>query len=158
MEQFGTGFYFEEMPVGKTWKTVARTITEADMISFCNCTGITSELFCNLEYQKTQSVMKGRPIPGVFAYALCEGFGGQGPIRGTGLSMLNVELNIVQPVFIGDTIHCEVEVIESRESKSRTDSGLVRFKQNIVKQDGTVPITYNALRLIRRKTPRTNTR
>jgi len=151
LEPYGSGYYFEEMTIGKKWRTFARTIMEADMIAFCNCTGITSELFCNTEYQKNESVMAGRPVPGAFAYTLCEGFGGQGPIRGTGLSLLNVELNIMAPVFIGDTIHCEVEVIESRESRSRDDSGLVRFKQDIVKHDGSIPISYRTLRLIKRK-------
>ena len=150
MEPYMTGYYFEELTVGKQFSTVGRTITEADMIAFCNCTGLTGEVFTNVEYQKTQSAMKGRPVPGAFAYCLCEGFGAQGPSRGTGLALLNVEINFEKPIFIGDTIHCEIEVIESRPSKSRNDSGLVRFRQRVVKQDGTTAITYTTLRLIRR--------
>ena len=151
MEPQMTGYYFEDLPVGKKYSTVGRTITEADMIAFCNCTGITGELFTNIEYQKTRSAIEGRPVPGAFAYCLCEGFGGQGPSRGTGLALLNVEINFERPIFIGDTIHCEVEVVESRPSKSRNDSGLVRFRQRIVKQDGTTAITYTTLRLMRRR-------
>lgn len=151
METYGAGCYFEDLPVGAKFKTLGRTITEADMIAFCNCTGLTSELFVNAEYQKAKSVLKGRPVPGVFAYALCEGFTGQGPIRSNGMAMLHTEINIESSVFIGDTIHCELEVIESRPSKSRKDSGLVRFRQRVVKQDGTTAITYTALRLIRKK-------
>ena len=151
MEPYGTGCYFEDLPVGAKFKTTGRTITEADMIAFCNCTGLTSELFVNAEYQKTKSALKGRPVPGVLAYAFCEGFTGQGPTRGNGLAMLNVEMNVESSVFIGDTIHCELEVIESRPSKSRNDSGLVRFLQRVVKQDGTTAITYKTLRLIRRR-------
>jgi acyl dehydratase len=151
MESSLTGYYFEDLPVGKKFSTVGRTITEADMIAFCNCTGLTGEIFTNVEYQKSQSVMKGRPVPGVFSFCLCEGFGGQGPTRGTGLALLNIEINFEQPVFIGDTIHCEVEVMEARPSKSRNDSGLVRLRQRIVKQDGITAITYTALRLIRRR-------
>lgn len=51
MEPYGTGCYFEDLPVGAKFKTTGRTITEADMIAFCNCTGLTSELFVNAEYQ-----------------------------------------------------------------------------------------------------------
>ena len=151
MEPFGTGYFFEDLTVGKQYSTVGRTITEADMIAFCNCTGLTGEVFTNAEYQKTRSAMTGRPVPGAFAYCLCEGFGAQGPSRGTGLALLNVEINFEKPIFIGDTIHCEIEVIEARVSKSRNDSGLVRFRQRIVKQDGTTAITYTTQRLIRRR-------
>ena len=146
-----TGYYFEDLPVGETFTTVGRTITEADMVAFCNCTGLTGEVFTNVEYQKQQSVMKGRPIPGALAYCLCEGFGAQGPSRGTGLALLSVEISFEQPIYIGDTIHCEVEVTETRPSKSRNDAGLVRFTNRIVKQDGSTAVTYKALRLMRRK-------
>src|SRR5262245_13576413 len=151
MEHYMTGYYFEDLTVGKQFSTVGRTITEADMIAFCNCTGLTGEIFTNVEYQKTQSAIPGRPVPGAFAYCLCEGFGAQGASRGTGLALLNVEINFEKPIFIGDTIHCEVEVTEARASKSRNDAGLVRFRQRIVKQDGTTAITYNTLRLMRRR-------
>ena len=151
MDPSGTGYYFEDLPVGKKYTTVGRTITEADMIAFCNCTGLTGEIFTNVEYQKSQSVMKGRPVPGAFVYCLCEGFGAQGASRGTGLALLNVEINFEGPIYIGDTRHCEIEVIEAKTSKSRSDSGIVRFRQRVVKQDGATAVTYNALRLIRRR-------
>jgi acyl dehydratase len=151
MQRDLSGYYFEELPVGTQYSTVGRTITEADVIAFCNCTGLTGEVFTNVEYQKNQSAMKGRPVPGAFAYCLCEGFGAQGPSRGTGMALLNVEINFENPIHIGDTIHAEVEVVESRPSKSRNDSGLVRFRNRIVKQDGTTAVTYTALRLIRRR-------
>ena len=54
----------------------------------------------------------------------------------------------------GDTIHVEVEVIEARVSKSRPDRGLVRSKNEIVKQDGTVVITYTPLRLVKLREPK----
>jgi acyl dehydratase len=67
------------------------------------------------------------------------------------MALLNVEINFEKPIFIGDTIHCEVEVVESRPSKSRNDAGLVRLRQRIVKQDGSTAVTYTALRLMRRR-------
>ena len=151
MEPFGLGCYFEDLPVGRKLVTMGRTIMEADMIAFCNCTGLTGEVFLNAEYQKSRSVMKGRPVPGILAFGLCEGFTGQGPIRGNGLALLNLEINFEGPVYIGDTIHCEIEVLEARESKGRKDAGLVKFLQKVVKQDGTTAISYKALRMVRRK-------
>ena len=67
------GYYFEELTIGTTFTTVGRTITEADIIAFCNCTGLLGELFTNAAYQKAHSVMKGRPVPGAFGDCLCEG-------------------------------------------------------------------------------------
>ena len=156
MEPYGTGCYFEDLPVGKKFSTIGRTITEADLVAFCNCTGLTGELFTNHEYQKTKSVMKGRPAPGLLAFIFCEGFVGQGPIRGNGLALLNLQINFEGPVYLGDTVHCEVEIIEARISKSRNDAGLVRFQQRVVKQDGTTAVSYTSLRMIRRKSAPAN--
>jgi acyl dehydratase len=55
------------------------------------------------------------------------------------------------PVFAGDTIHVRVEVVEARVSRSRPDRGLVRTRNDIVKQDGTTVITYTPLRMIKRR-------
>ncbi len=53
------------------------------------------------------------------------------------------------PAFAGDTIHVECEVIESRASKSRPGRGLVRTHNKVVKQDGTVVLTYTPLRMVK---------
>ncbi len=155
MEEYGTGLYFEDLPVGKKFRTAGRTITEADLVAFINCTGLTGEMFTNLEFLKSGSAIKGRPVPGNFSYCLCEGLGVQGPTRNTGLALLEVELKFLKPVFVGDTIHLESEVVEARPSKSRKNAGLVRFRSSIVKQDGTVAVVYTPLRLMKRRNPET---
>ena len=60
-----------------------------------------------------------------------------------------MELTIHNPVFAGDTIHVEVEVIEARLSRSRAGRGLVRTRNDIVKQDGTKVLTYTPLRMVK---------
>jgi acyl dehydratase len=67
----------------------------------------------------------------------------------TGLAFLNMELTIEGPVFAGDTIHAECEIIEARPSKSRPGRGLVRTRVRVVKQDGTPALTYTPLRMVR---------
>ena len=62
----------------------------------------------------------------------------------TGFAFLGMELKIESPVFAGDTIHVECEVIEARLSKSRPGRGLVRTLNQVVKQDGTVGIDLHA--------------
>ena len=75
----------------------------------------------------------------------------QGPTRGNGMALLNLNVDFQGPVFIGDTVHCEIEILEMRESKGRKDAGLVNFLQKVVKQDGKTAVSYKALRLIRRR-------
>jgi acyl dehydratase len=67
----------------------------------------------------------------------------------TGFAFLHMELNVENPVFAGDTIHAECEVIEARRSKSRPDRGLVRSRVRVVKQNGTVALTYSPLRMVK---------
>jgi len=52
------------------------------------------------------------------------------------------------PIFLGDTIHVECEVIEARLSGSRPGRGLVRTRNRVVKQDGKVVLTYTPLRMV----------
>jgi acyl dehydratase len=67
----------------------------------------------------------------------------------TGYAFPHMELNVENPVFAGDTIHVEVEVIEARPSRSRPGRGLVRTKNRVVKQDGTVALVYRPLRMVK---------
>jgi acyl dehydratase len=67
----------------------------------------------------------------------------------TGLAFLHMELNVEQPVFAGDTIHVECEVVEARLSRSRAGRGLVRTRNRVVKQDGAVALVYTPLRMVR---------
>lgn len=151
MDTVGIGFFFEDLPLGKKFKTIGRTITETDIINFCNCTGNTEVLFTNLEFLANESDLKGRPVPGPLSYCIAEGLLVQATMQYTGFAFLNMELNIEKPVMAGDTIHVEVEVIESRRSKSRTNRGLVRTRNKIVKQSGEVAIVYTPLRMIKCK-------
>lgn len=151
MDTVGIGFFFEDLPLGKKFKTIGRTITETDIINFCNCTGNTEVLFTNLEFLANESDLKGRPVPGPLSYCIAEGLLVQATMQYTGFAFLNMELNIEKPVMAGDTIHVEVEVIESRRSKSRPNRGLVRTRNKIVKQSGEVAIVYTPLRMIKCK-------
>lgn len=149
METVGIGFYYEDLPVGRTFRTIGRTVTEADITNFVNCTGMVEVLFTDLKFAHHESDIKGRVAPGSLVYCLAEGLLVQATMQHTGYAFLHMELNIEKPVFAGDTIHVEVEVMEARLSRSRPGRGLVRTKNRIVKQDGTVAITYTPLRMIR---------
>ncbi|MDR2188045.1 MAG: MaoC family dehydratase N-terminal domain-containing protein [Azonexus sp.] len=149
METVGLGFYFEDLPLGRQFKTVGRTVTEADIVNFINCIGMTEVLFTNLEFLKHESDIKGRVAPGSLVYCFAEGLLAQSTMQKTGYAFLGMDLKIEGPTFAGDTIHVECEVIESRPSKSRPGRGLVRTRNRVVKQDGTVVQIYTPLRMVK---------
>jgi acyl dehydratase len=92
---------------------------------------------------------KQRLAPAALVYAFAEGLLVQSTMQHTGFAFLNMELNVENPVFAGDTIHVECEVVEARRSKSRPDRGLVRTRIRVVKQDGAVVLTYTPLRMVK---------
>lgn len=149
METLGIGLHFEDLPVGRKFRTIGRTVTEADIVNFINCTGMTEVLFMNLEFLEKESDIRGRLAPGALAYTFAEGLLVQSTMQQTGFAFLEMDFKVEGPVFAGDTIHVECEVIEARMSKSRPGRGLVRTRNRIVKQDGKVAITYTPLRMIK---------
>lgn len=148
MRTLGLGLCWQDLKVGDKFQTVGRTITEADIVNFVNCTGFVEVLFTNLEYLRTESAIKGRLAPAALVFSLAEGLTLQATAQATGLAFLNMEFNVKAPTFAGDTIHVEIEVLESRET-SKGGNGLVRTLNNIVTQKGQTVITYNPLRMMK---------
>src|SRR5579862_1141506 len=149
METVGLGLYFEDLPVGRQFQTIGRTVTEADITNFVNCTGMVEVLFTNLEFLAHESDIKGRPAPGALVYAFAEGLLTQSTMQHTGFAFLHMELNVEGPVLAGDTIHAECEVVEARLSKTRPGRGLVRTRVEVKKQDGKTALVYTPLRMVK---------
>jgi acyl dehydratase len=152
METVGIGFYFEDLPVGRQFKTVGRTITEPDIVNFVNTTGMVEVLFTNYEFLKNESDLKGRPSPGALVFCMAEGLLTQATMQKTGFAFLNMQFDIKGPVVAGDTVHVECEVIESRRSNSRPNRGLVRTRNRVYKQDGALVLEYTPLRMVKART------
>lgn len=149
METVGLGFHFEDLPIGRRFRTIGRTVTEADITSFVNCTGMVEVLFTNLAFLENESDIRRRLAPAALVYAFAEGLLVQATMQHTGLAFLHMELDVRNPVFAGDTIHAECEVIEARLSQSKPGRGLVRARVNVVKEDGILALTYTPLRFVR---------
>ena len=146
MRLVGIGHYWNDLNVGDTYRTVGRTITEADLVNFITCTGMLEVLFTDIEYLKEHSSIQGRVVPAALLFAFSEGLLIQSTLQHTGLAFLNMEINVEKPSFVGDTIHVECEVVEIKPtSKGR---GLVRTANNIVNQRGETAINYRPLRIL----------
>jgi acyl dehydratase len=149
VETVGLGFHFEDLPVGRQFRTIGRSVTETDIVGFVNCTGLVEVLFTNTEFLAHESAISGRLAPAALVYCFAEGLLIQATMQHTALAFLHMDFKIEGPVFAGDTVHVEVEVIEARRSRSRPDRGLVRSRNRIVKQDGASAIVYTPLRMVK---------
>lgn len=152
IEIIGLGLHFDEMPLGRKIRTVGRTITEADLVSFVNATGFTEVLFTNTEFLREDSDIKGRLVPGALVFSMAEGLLMQATMQHTGYAFLDMEMKVLGPTFVGNTIEVISEVIETRPSRSRPDRGLVRTLNQVVIEDGTVVMTYTPMRFVKRVT------
>jgi len=152
METLGIGLHFEDATLGRKFRTIGRTVTEPDIVNFINCTGMTEVLFTNLEFLKHESDIKGRLAPAALVYCFAEGLLVHATMQHTGFAFLHMELDVKGPVVAGDTIHVECEVIEARRSKNRPNRGLVRTKNIVRKQDGSIVLEYSPLRMMRART------
>ena len=149
MKTVGLGLYFEDLPVGRSFRTIGRTVTEADITNFVNCTGMVEVLFTNTEFLREESDIKQRLAPAALSYCFAEGLLVQATMQHTGFAFLHMELSVESPVVAGDTIHAECEIVEARRSESRPGRGLVRTRVRVVKQDGTAALTYTPLRMVK---------
>lgn len=152
IEVVGLGMHFDEMPVGRKFRTVGRTITEADLVSFINATGFTEVLFTDTEFLREESDIKGRLVPGALVFSFAEGLLMQAAMQHTGFAFLEMDMKVHRPTLVGHTIHVMCEVTEARASNSRPDRGLVRTHNTVLNEKGDVLMTYSPLRFVKRVT------
>src|SRR5579871_5045407 len=110
------GQTWEEMTVGRRFRTAARTVTETDLVSFVTLFGFNEPLFWDARHAASAGY-SGRLVPGALTYAIAEGLTIQTHVlHGTGLAFMHMELDVRRPVVVGDTVEVVVEVTESRPS------------------------------------------
>ena len=147
MKTVGVGFCWEELKVGDRLRTLRRTITEADLVQFCNVTGMLEAIFIDATYGDDAGAIKGRFVPGALSYTFIEGFQCQSFFQGTGLALLEVTKKVLRPVFVGDTIYGEISVTGIRPT-SKGGRAIVSSTNEIFNQRGEVVITYDAVRMM----------
>jgi len=147
----GEGLDFEQHAVGAVYRTLARTVSETDIVTFVNLCGFTEPLFMDMEYVARESVFGRRAAPGALTFALSEGLIMQtGLIHGTGMAYLGGEIRAAAPVLEGDTIHVEIEVAEKRETR-KPDRGIVTYRHRVLNQRGELVLEARVQRMIRRQ-------
>ena len=147
------GKYFEELEVGMKFKhALGRTVTEMDNVLFSALTMNTQPLHVNEDFA-SKTEFGQRLVNGVFTLGLVVGLTVPELTEGTIIANLGYDKVIhPNPTFHNDTIYAETEVLEMRESKSRPNAGIVKFKHWGRKSDGTIVVEFERTALFLKKT------
>lgn len=149
-----TGRFFEELTVGEHIQHPrGRTVSEMDNVLFCSLTMNTQPMHLDAEFSK-KSQFGQQIVNGIFTLGLVVGMSVPELTEGTMVANLGFEKVLQpQPVFHGDTITAESEILDKRESASKPDRGIVRIKQIGRKQDGTVVIELERTVMFLKRSP-----
>ncbi len=135
MQHQPRGKYFEEFSVGQQIVTAGRTITEADIVAFAGISGDFNQLHTDAEFAKTTPFGK-RIAHGLLITSIASGLAAQtGILEGTTIAFREIkEWKFAKPVFIGDTIHVVLEVINTKPMR-RLGGGAVDIKVDVRNQN-----------------------
>ena len=122
------GLYFDEVEIGhRIEHRLRRTVTEADNVMFCAMTHNPQPLHLDAEYAKTTEFGQ-RVVNSMFTCSLAVGVSVDDTTMGTIVANLGFgEMKFPAPVFHGDTLRVETEIVEKRESRSRPTAGIITF-------------------------------
>jgi len=129
------GLYFEEFSVGQVFEhPIHRTITETDNVLFSTMTHNPASLHLDAEYMKKTEFGK-LLVNSCLTLGLMVGISVNDITHGTTVANLGWdEVRFPKPLFHGDTIHVQSEVLEMRESRSRPNNGIVTFSHRAFNQ------------------------
>jgi acyl dehydratase len=132
------GLYFDELEVGQHFAhPISRTVTETDNLLFSAMTHNPALLHLDEEYCREHTEYGRRLVNSCFTLGLMVGISVGDTTLGTAVANLGWDdVRFPKPVFVGDTLKIETEVIELRESKSRPDQGIVTFVHRAYNQRG----------------------
>lgn len=135
------GRFLEDFEVGDVYQSaIGRTVTEADNIWFTLLTNNDNQIHFNDEYAK--HTQWGKPlVNSVFTIAVITGMTVK-DVSQNGFALGWDKIVLPNPVFAGDTLYAETEVLSVRESGSDPKRGIVKVRSRGVKQDGTIVLEF----------------
>ncbi len=127
------GRYFEEFEIGESIETPARTITEADVVTFAGLSGDYNPLHTDAEFAK-ETMFGERVAHGLLGLSIVSGLAWRtGFMEGTADALISVETKFRNPVKFGDTIRARFEVKQKKAMK-RMGGGFVTFSIVVLNQ------------------------
>ena len=136
------GRFYEDLDVGDTFRSrLGRTVTEVDNIWFTLLTLNTNQIHFNTPY--AERTRFGRPlVDSTFTLALVTGMTVPDTSENAAANLGWDDVKLPSPVYAGDTIWAESEILEKRESRSNTSVGIVTMRSRGVNQRGEVVIEF----------------
>ena len=142
------GRYFEDFEVGHIYQhRPGRTISEVDNTWFTLLTMNTHPLHFDAEYAKASEFGK-LLVNSAFTVSLVVGMSVSDVSQKAIANLGWKEIKLPAPVFVGDTLYAESEVLKKRESKSRPTAGIVTVRTWGKKSDGTAVCEFERIMLI----------
>ncbi|MEK7863494.1 MAG: MaoC family dehydratase [Chloroflexota bacterium] len=138
---------FEDFTVGDVYRSrVGRTISQADNTWFTLLTHNTNQIHFNTHYSAASEFK--RPLVNSFlTLAIVTGLmTPETSERGVALGVKDVALP--HPLFEGDTLYADTEVLETRPSRSRPGWGIVTLRQRGITQDGTIVLVMTRVVMV----------
>ena len=141
-QELASGKYYEELEPGIVFRhSITRTVTETDNLLFSALTHNVAWLHLDEEYAKTTEFGR-RLVNSNFTLSLVAGVQVHDLTLGTTIANLGYsDVKFPKPVFFGDTIYTETEILSRRESKSRPDAGIVDFETRGRNQHGEIVVS-----------------
>ena len=142
------GRYLEDFRVGDRYRhSHGRTISEADNTWFTLLTNNTHDVHFNADYASRTEF--GKPlVVSTLTLAIVTGLSVEDVSRNAVANLGWEKVTLSAPVFIGDTIYAESEVLEVRESRSRPGQGIVRVHTRGFNQDDVTVLEYDRAVLV----------
>ncbi len=141
--------YFEDLKIGEKYVSSGRTVTETDVVHFAGLSGDYNPLHTDREYAR-KSQFKERIAHGALTFSVMTGLWDRlGILRETVIAFYGVDkMRFVAPVYIGDTLHVELEVLEKRD---RGKDGIVILLNRVFNQRNEVVMVCHANLLMKKR-------
>lgn len=135
------GRYFDDFEVGDVYRCrYGRTVTEADNIQFTLLTNNTNQIHFNREYGR-RTEWGQCLVNSALTLSIVAGMG-VADVSENGFALGWDEIKLPNPLFAGDTLYSESEVVDKRESNSRPGRGIVKVITRGYNQRGEIVIQY----------------
>ena len=145
--------YYEDLTLGKVlhhhW---GRTVQACDNVIFCSDTLQYSPMFFNVEYARELGY-DDIPLHPLLVFNIVGGMTVEDLSEGGGLFLGIDRMNILKPVYAGDTLTSSSEIVERRLSSSRKGFGIVTWRTRGKNQHGDVVIEFDKTNLLRCRNP-----
>jgi acyl dehydratase len=135
------GRFFEDFSVGDVYRSrLGRTITDTDNTHFTLLTNNTNQIHFNADYA-SRTEFKRPLVNSALTLSVVAGLAVT-DVSENGFALGWDYIKLPNPVYGGDTLYAETEVVSVRESKSRPSQGIVKVRTRGINQDGKIVIEY----------------